>query len=120
TAEAVADRDRGHGLHTVVRAPAGRTGPRVVSGGPGRDSGPSRAPAEDRHAGCRARAGPAGGEPLPARLGAHARRARSAPTAEASRQAGAHADLGQEPVALPGDEPGRVPKEEAVERARPN
>src|SRR6266404_2510701 len=89
-------------------------------GDPARDSGPRRAAAEDRHAGRRAPAGFAADEALPARLGADAGGARRAATAEAPPQAGADADLGAKPVALPGHEPGRVPEAEAVERAGPS
>ena len=56
---------------------------------------------------------------IPARLGAHAGGARPAATAEASGQAGEDADLGEEPIALSGHEPGGVPEAEAVERAGP-
>src|SRR2546428_1361613 len=68
----------------------------------------------------RAPAGFAADETLPARLGADAGGARRAATAEAPQQAGADADLGAEPVALPGHEPGRVPEAEVVERAGPS
>lgn len=65
----------------------------------------------------RAPAGSAAGEPVPTHLGSLAGGTRLPTTAEASGQAGADADFGEEPTALLGDEPGGVPKAEAVERA---
>src|SRR5206468_2021865 len=96
------------------------TGPRAVGGGCSRDSGPRRAAAEDRHTGRRAPAGFAADEAIPAPVGPHARGTRCAATAQAPQQAGADADLGAEPVALPGHEPGGVPEAEVVERAGPS
>src|SRR5260370_17174162 len=103
----------------MVRADAGGIGPRAVGRRSGRDSGPRGAAAEDGQPGCGALAGSAGGEPLSPHLGAFARGARLATTAEASGQSGADADVGEEPTALPGDEPRGVPETKAVERARP-